>query len=1197
MTLLLDQPNAKNQYSNKIHVEGSSFFDEQLSPSGKDHNSFVVNFKTIQNEIKRLFYPTKFALPFVPAEIYQLGNSNTYLVLSPHKQAAYINLNEPTDSPTIIDYSKFCDNDVKNMVVYNNEEVFVADYYFVIYQINLNTLACKRRYKIHSHAVLEIIVSRNSEFFYTVSSDHSLLKTSVETKMSKRLWQLPEMPSCMGMSPDESFCVIGVLTNTLHVFSLEDNAVLYTLQTENEPTCIKVSNENRIFCANKGVINMWDHGSKSLIKVFNGEPNYYTYISLNPANTLIAASCSDGSVHIWNILHISLDPIKSVSVGKLIHKVFFISDDQVYYFSNDISRLMIWRIPLVFSESSINLATSKTVKKIFYCETNQYIVANIENDGCEIWNLNTNEKIKHLYQGRDGTLAMSENQNDIVGLYNAKRQYHMDIFTLNLSNFKMESEGFVNYGDRWWVTEVVCNRNRRNNCITLACANGKVDIREDFGFESVKSDWPLTDNIITCMGSSYSGIFLLIGDSEGIVRSFNLNLYTNEGNIVKHDSPISAIDVSNDDSILASGDDHGLIKISHIPTQTTMNTIKFHTLKITNLYIAASKIHLLAASLDNQLSIWDLRSQTLCVLKPDYYNFSVSEDESKIVIVGGATWKIISNPLMGSTISAFGPRSEATGYYRYLYDIMKHRNPVYDPAYNNWIISSNLYTTLHFYAYFHLSNHLKKALADKAYFVQTVDGMSPLNICLEYRSLVVNDLIKYLLERMQKNHGFSFFFRENLPKINEFGSEYIGELYGSLFAEVTNSRLPDFCGKSVSLPVIREIEDPLTIKKDDFLPVEIQGEIPQPVVYMQLLIPLCLTTGSEDSLMFLQSLLTCSNTEIFRDEFIRLLLDYKWKKVRWFMRILAATYYLYLALFTVYISTFLNPTAWIFLFILSTLLSFYEVFQMVSSPILYFLDLMNYIDLLRGALFYTYTYYVLNSIEDEISQGILIALAVVSFIRGITYFGIFSATRYMIFLIFEVWKDMISFIILLFYSITAITVIFLSIDYEQTNGTFYEHLLSSYRLGLGDLDTSGNSPVENIIFAGGSLINTIIMLNLLISIMGDTFDRVQQGTIEADRKTLTEFILELELLVFWKRKRQAKKYFFICKVDDVDAESSGNSWEGKIRIIIDKLDRNKKLIDAGNRAIHSGIKKVAKEMNQRFELELAKLKEEILKTK
>ena len=50
------------------------------------------------------------------------------------------------------------------------------------------------------------------------------------------------------------------------------------------------------------------------------------------------------------------------------------------------------------------------------------------------------------------------------------------------------------------------------------------------------------------------------------------------------------------------------------------------------------------------------------------------------------------------------------------------------------------------------------------------------------------------------------------------------------------------------------------------------------------------------------------------------------------------------------------------------------------------------------------------------------------------------------------------------------------------------------------------------------------MLNLLISIMGDTYSKVQESNDIANYQELTEMIIEIEKLMFWKKAFSHKHY-------------------------------------------------------------------------
>lgn len=54
-----------------------------------------------------------------------------------------------------------------------------------------------------------------------------------------------------------------------------------------------------------------------------------------------------------------------------------------------------------------------------------------------------------------------------------------------------------------------------------------------------------------------------------------------------------------------------------------------------------------------------------------------------------------------------------------------------------------------------------------------------------------------------------------------------------------------------------------------------------------------------------------------------------------------------------------------------------------------------------------------------------------------------------------------------------------------------------------------------IIFIGKAILIPIVMLNMLIAIMQDTFDRVMMTQVAADYKEKAGLILDIEQMLFW----------------------------------------------------------------------------------
>ena len=87
-------------------------------------------------------------------------------------------------------------------------------------------------------------------------------------------------------------------------------------------------------------------------------------------------------------------------------------------------------------------------------------------------------------------------------------------------------------------------------------------------------------------------------------------------------------------------------------------------------------------------------------------------------------------------------------------------------------------------------------------------------------------------------------------------------------------------------------------------------------------------------------------------------------------------------------------------------------------------------------------------------------------------------------------------------------------------------------MSFGNIDIDGFAEYELAFptFIVELIVNFIIMLNLLISILSNTFDSFQANRKEILLRQMAQSILEIEIIMFWKRNcndrgtsRRAKK--------------------------------------------------------------------------
>lgn len=63
--------------------------------------------------------------------------------------------------------------------------------------------------------------------------------------------------------------------------------------------------------------------------------------------------------------------------------------------------------------------------------------------------------------------------------------------------------------------------------------------------------------------------------------------------------------------------------------------------------------------------------------------------------------------------------------------------------------------------------------------------------------------------------------------------------------------------------------------------------------------------------------------------------------------------------------------------------------------------------------------------------------------------------------------------------------------YINSDRAFGSSLLHVYKLSFGEFDTDSYNNVETAIFVMASIVNPLIMLNLIIAIMGNVYNKLQ----------------------------------------------------------------------------------------------------------
>jgi hypothetical protein len=134
--------------------------------------------------------------------------------------------------------------------------------------------------------------------------------------------------------------------------------------------------------------------------------------------------------------------------------------------------------------------------------------------------------------------------------------------------------------------------------------------------------------------------------------------------------------------------------------------------------------------------------------------------------------------------------------------------------------------------------------------------------------------------------------------------------------------------------------------------------------------------------------------------------------------------------------------------------------------------------------------------------------------------------------------------------------------------SYSDHLINCFLASVGDLRIEPVDTINWILIVIMIIINLIILMNMLISIMSNTFTRVSENSEIADYMQITSMLLEVESILSSSLTHAKKKsYLQVC-----EAESSYDKN--------DKIYKDVKIIKRNMKEMNQKVAKVAKFINK-----------------
>jgi hypothetical protein len=595
-----------------------------------------------------------------------------------------------------------------------------------------------------------------------------------------------------------------------------------------------------------------------------------------------------------------------------------------------------------------------------------------------------------------------------------------------------------------------------------------------------------------------------------------------------------------------------------------------HTKKLTCIRITANSEFLFTSSSDSTVIIWSLklgikqkvltghsRKISCLAISNDLSTCATASENGKAII-----WDV--SMYAGSYLNRSNGGVELIRYgnvminQKYANIALAKGKESYREEFNNIITIPYNINILHMFAYENKSDLISNALDLNCYLVKSIFSESPITIALRRNSRGCLDALLIGITQFEDKFKIKYtldVISQDIPKIIETGSKHLVAFLEFLFNQLD----PIFIDPKEDLPIrlFSNLYDPdiSNFKSQDTQNTQEDIKSTQLVEIAHTRLKWNFQQGSIESIQLLESIYNSPSQEIYRTDLVRSIIDLKWSQ-QYTINLSFTTLYLINLLFLSFIIFHEDipiPLETLSVgFILVNLLFFiYEIYQALVIGGAYFQDIWNYIDIVRCPLCILIGVQGFFEVTPDTDKMLTALTVFICWIRGITYFRTFKYTRIFVNMILSAVRDTSSFLIIILYTTIPYATLFKISEVPEERRNLVGTLTLAYEQALSSFDTEKYSAGQWIIFILASIINCIIMLNLLISILGDSYERVQVSLVESDYSQMLEVIIELEKLMIWNRYKGSAAYLHQCGYPD--DEYSQDEWEGKIRVLQDTI--------------------------------------------
>ena len=1000
----------------------------------------------------------------------------------------------------------------------------------------------------HAGRVTSVAVTWNDKYIVSGSAD-----------MTMRVWNLKEeREECtltghigavlaLAAGPDSSFLVSGSADKSIKVWNIKERTPERILPLhKNKVTCMRISHDGMHLVSGSAdkSVKIWSiHGRKEELEIQHSA--FITSVAVSPNNQFVVSSSTDCCLKIYDTKRQQEIPNIPDYHGKEVHSIAVDCNSKWIVTGSADSVCYVYSIDLNAVEFKFT-KHEKEVRAVAISPDGKFVASGSDDQTIKYWHLEGGELVCSFAGHRNRVLAVAVS---LDGLFVVSGS--MDT-TVRIWSIKHKKEEFALNGHAQNVNSVA---------ITPDC------------------------------------LFIVSGSSDKTVKIWSIAARKEECTLNAHDGPVTAVDVSTDGMFIVTASEDKTVKIWNFKEQKRYWTLADGR----NLVTSTGKgnpVSILGDTDEKQKKvIVEDKINRLVENTVGYSDITLPYPEYLHVYHTGNLLSLMSSDTMG----LINMDSNSRGHI-HLFPLIEYLPKVGLYNFQDCLKSNNCekvsslalglpynklgFTLAHFFIYRDKKEELSMLLALPNFILRAdAFGKSPFYYadlkkhqgCID----MLLDGLDSLRESNIQNYEHSLLsIKNDFILLLKNSSKNLHKLLQNLLisSEIIYAKI------NASPPIV----------KTEYTSALITGEYTEtekddvPILLKTTPFPLVGSTNTEHNQKMLDAIIKCRNNQVLRCPIIRHIVGKQFETLNKYLIIFTALMLGNIALL-VFIIGWNDFDLYLvipFVFV-NSLLVVWEGIQIYWDLENYFYDLWNYLDIIRTVATLLWITLELFSIENLYFTWFM---ALLNLVRGITGFRVFDSTRFYIELIINSINSIKFFFMMFAYS--TFTFGFLFMISREDSLSFYSIWGDSYDLNFGNYvgSTDSNTVIQYIVYITATVLNVVLMLNLLISILGDCYERFQIEQSIVDVREKAKIVKELEVMIFWGKRDTELKYIKVCS-SAIEGEEDTEDWEGRMRFMDRKLDRAIAILSKSQEktgpqtaSIEVKVKELGKSMSTKFSL-------------